>query len=102
MMLTKKLYFRLTKYRPGQPNWESTMWKFQDFSAIQILREINFGHFEASKTAILTVWAAPNFWCLDIFDIFNCEIFQKSKYEAFKIVKTAIFDILKSAEIDFT
>ena len=29
-----------------------TVWKFQDFSATQILREINFGHFEAPKTAI--------------------------------------------------
>ena len=34
-------------YRPGQPNWEYPMWKFQNFSATQILREINFGHFEA-------------------------------------------------------
>ena len=31
------------------------MWNFQDFSANQILREINFGHFEAPKTAILTI-----------------------------------------------
>ena len=27
----------------------------QDFSAIQILREINFGHFEGPKSAILTI-----------------------------------------------
>ena len=39
----------------GQPNWEYTMWKFQDFFATQILREINFGHFEAPKTAIFTI-----------------------------------------------
>ena len=31
----------------GQPNWEYTMWKYQDFS--QILREINFCYFEALK-----------------------------------------------------
>ena len=43
-----------TTYRPGQPNWEYTIWKFQDFCAPQILRQINFGHFEAPKTAILT------------------------------------------------
>ena len=43
-------------YRPGQPNWENTVWKFQDFSAAtQILREINCGHFEALKTAILKI-----------------------------------------------
>ena len=50
------------------------MWNFQDFSANQILREINFGHFEAPKTAILTIWVALNFEFLDIFDIFKCEI----------------------------
>ena len=32
-----------------------TVWKFQDFSATQILREINFDHFEANKTDILTI-----------------------------------------------
>ena len=42
-------------YRPGQPNWEYIMGKFQDLLATQILREINFGHFEAPKTAILTI-----------------------------------------------
>ena len=37
------------------------MWKFQDISATQILREINFDQFEAPKTAILTICAALNF-----------------------------------------
>ena len=36
-------------------NWEYTMWKFQDFSATHILREINCGQFEAPKTANLTI-----------------------------------------------
>ena len=36
-------------FRPGQPNWEDTMLKFQEFTAYQILRELNFGHFEAQK-----------------------------------------------------
>ena len=40
------IHASLVVYRPGQPNWEYTMWKFQDFSVIQILREIKFGHFE--------------------------------------------------------
>ena len=51
------------------------MWKFQDLSATQILREINFGHFEAPKTAILTILEALNFEYLRTFDIFKCEIF---------------------------
>ena len=34
---------------------EYTMWKFQDFSITHTLRKITFGHFEAQKTAILTI-----------------------------------------------
>ena len=78
---------------------------FRDFSATQILREINFGHFEAPKTAILTIWVALNFEFLGNFDIIKFEIFLKmlkSKFKSFKIVKTAVFDPLKSAKIDFT
>ena len=47
-----KQFHLLKYYRPGQPNWENIMWKFHDFSATQILREINFVHFEAPKSAI--------------------------------------------------
>ena len=55
------------------------MWKFQDISATQILREINFGQFEAPKTTILTIWAALNFEFLGTLDIFKIEIFPKIK-----------------------
>ena len=44
-----------TYYRPGQPNWEYTMWKFEDISTPQILREIEFDQFEGPKTANLTI-----------------------------------------------
>ena len=43
------------------------------FSATQILREINFGHLVVPKTAILTIWVAPNFEFLKTFDIFKYE-----------------------------
>jgi len=33
----------------------STMWKFQDFSVTLILREINFGEFKSSKTAVFAI-----------------------------------------------
>ena len=42
-------------YRPGQPNCEYTMLKFQDCSASQILSEVNVSHFEAPTTAILSI-----------------------------------------------
>ena len=44
---------RVASYR--STDLGNLLWKFQVFSAIQILREINFGHFEAPKTAILTI-----------------------------------------------
>ena len=80
-------------YRPGQPNWEYTIWKSHEYSANQILRGINFGHFEAPKTAILIFWAALNFEFLETFE--SEKLFQKSKFKACKIVKTAVFDHLK-------
>ena len=54
---------------------EYAVWKFQDFSAAQILREINFGHFDAPKIAIFIIWAGLNFEYLCTFGIFKCEIF---------------------------
>ena len=78
------------------------MWKFQNFHAVQILRFIHSGHFEAPKTAILTFHPPLNFKFLVTFGNFKCEIFLKSKFKAFKIVKTTVFDLLKSANIDFT
>ena len=54
-----------------------TVWKLQNFSATEILREINFGHVEVSKTAIWTIYPALNFEFLAIFDIFKREIPKK-------------------------
>ena len=41
-----------------------TVWKFQIFSDTQILREINFGKSEGSKTSILAILGIPifHFW----------------------------------------
>ena len=78
------------------------MGKFQDVSATRILREITLGHLEAPKTAILSILAGLNFEFLGNHNIFKYDIFQKTKFKASKIVKTAVFDRLKSAKIDFT
>ena len=77
------------------------MCKFQDFSASQILRELNFCHFEAPKTAILTFWTAQNFALMGDFDIFKCEMFPKIKIQNLQIVKVAVFDFENPAKIDF-
>ena len=57
--------------------------------------------FRRSKTAILVNVAALNFEYWVIFDIFKCESTKKSKFKASKIVEMAVFDLLKSATIDF-
>ena len=78
------------------------MWKFSDFSAPQILRELNFGHFRSLKTDILTIKQNLNCRFLDIFEICKYVIPKKSKFKASKIVEMTVFDPLKSAKTDFT
>jgi len=39
----------------------STPWKFQDFSIIHILREIDLGEYRSYKTAIFATLGALNF-----------------------------------------
>jgi len=51
----------------------------------------HFDHFK--KLLILTF--------LEIFDIFKCEVLKESKFKAYKIVKMAFFDLLKSAKNRF-
>ena len=41
--------------------WNLTVWKFQDFSITQIIREINFRNSGSWKTAIFALSEAPNF-----------------------------------------
>ena len=48
-----------------------TVWKIQDFSIPQILREINFGDCTSVKSAILTHLEACNFDVLCIFALFE-------------------------------
>ena len=67
------------------------MLKYQDFSAAQILREINFGHFEASKQPLE-----------QLFTFSSVTFFQKTIGKAFKMVKMAVDDdLLNSVKIDF-
>ena len=90
-------------YRPGQPNWESTMWKSQHFSAAQILREFTFGHFEAPKNCYLNQESSSEFWIFGYFWHFWVWNSQKESHsKASKIVKKPVFDPLKSAKMDFT
>ena len=44
-----------------------------NFSVTQILVEINFGHFEAQKSANLTILAGLYYEVIGNFEIFKCE-----------------------------
>ena len=67
------------------------MQNFQDFSGTHILREINSGHFQAPKFAILTIYAALNFDVVYILDIFMCDIFKKVKIQNLQNYQNDIF-----------
>ena len=71
-----------TKFRGGGVNINYSVANFGNFPATQILREINFGHFAAPKTAVLTIWTALNFEFLGTFDISKSEIFLTIKIQS--------------------
>ena len=68
-----------------------TVWTFQDFPIIQILREINFGEFKVIKVVILTLSEALNFDFWDISAIQNLKNPQNQNSAPLKIVKIAVF-----------
>ena len=57
----------------------NTVWKFQNFSATQILCEINFGDSNRAKTAIFTILEALNFEFLEKFHTEKCKKFPASQ-----------------------
>ena len=57
-----KLYFNGDIILPEKANKDHqiTVWKFQDFSVDNILREITFGKCRSSKTTVFTILGALN------------------------------------------
>ena len=53
---------------------------------MQILREINYGHFETPKITILTILAALNFDFLGIFDIFKYVLLKNQNSKCPKLL----------------
>ena len=93
-----------------------TVWKVQDFSASQILREINFGHFEVPRTAILNFLSALSFhpYLLELQFLhskisqnwFHVKLTKVGKSVHFHTVqiwlKLEFWQIFSGFEIDFT
>ena len=61
----------------GNPH--STVWKFQDFSITQILREIDFGDSRSAISALSTHVEAMNFDFDEILHFLKAEIYQINK-----------------------
>ena len=61
------------------------MWKFQNFSFAQILREINFGESRTSKTAVFAVFGALNFANLVNFNLQKVQKCIKIKVQSPKM-----------------
>ena len=74
-----------------------TVWKFQDFSVTQILREINFGQCKSSKTAVFAFFGTLNFVTLENFSLLKVQKFIK-----IKICKNDRFCTSRILNFDFT
>ena len=67
------------------------MWKFQNLPATQILREINFGNFEARRIVTLTILETLNLDFWDFFDIFKLEVPKNQNSKPQKLLKWQFF-----------
>ena len=77
------------------------MWKFQYFSVIQILREINFGGSRSSETAVFAILEAQNSVDLVNFSLQKMQKFSKNQNSVSKITKMAFLELLGSQKLIF-
>ena len=73
----------------------STVWKFQDFSIIHILREINFGKSRSAKSTILTHLDALNFVFNQFLHFLKTGIYQINKIQSPKMAVLELLDCPK-------
>ena len=66
------------KYRPGQPNWECTMWIFLP---LRFYVKLILIILKPYKTALLTIRTALKFEFLGHLDIFKHNMFPKIKIQ---------------------
>ena len=83
-------------YQKTKVDFNFTVWKFQDFSVIQILCEINFGESRTLKSA---TFAALNFFNLVLVVAFKKCKNSKSKFRPSKCAKMADFALLKLSKL---
>ena len=81
------------------------MWKLQNFSVTQILREIKVGKFKVSKSVILAHFEALNFglfYFLNFFTLQRLQFTKLTKIQSPKNGDNGIFRIARFSKNDFT
>ena len=71
------------------------MWKLQDLSVTQILREINFGEYRSSKNAVLAILGA-----LKMIDLVNFSFEKVQKFITIKLRPSENYKIANSALLE--
>ena len=83
-----------------------TVWKFQDFSVIQILREINFGNIRSSKTAVFVIFGALNYVDMGNFSLQKVQKLKKKNQNSVPVNvlqwQIVNFNLDRIPKIDFT
>ena len=75
------------------------MWKFKDFSVIQILRETNFGDSKSAKSAINTHLEDLNLAFYEFLHFLEAGIYQINKIQSPKMAKTAVLELQSSPKL---
>ena len=78
------------------------MWKFQDFSTTQIIREINFRDSRKAKSATFWDIGGSEFWIFELHEFvpfLKAEIYQISNFLSLKMAKVAVLEHLESTEL---
>ena len=88
-----QLHFDLKPYRSRKL---PTLWKFQDFSITQFLREINLGNSISAKYAFLTHLQALNFEFYDFWTFWKVQFTKLTKFWDHTLAKTAVLGLLDS------
>ena len=71
------------KYRPGQPNWKYTVWKFQDFPPHRFYVKSIFVILMPQKCHFDNL-SSSDFEFVGNVDSFNFEIFPKNKIQSLR------------------
>ena len=101
--LEKEGYFRYFSLNHDQKLGSSaTVWKLQNFTITQILREIKVGKTRVSKSAILTHWEALHLDFYDFLYLLKAAIHQINKIQSPKNGKIGNSKIPRLSKIDFT